>query len=332
MADAEPLGQWTQRLDVVIRGHRIDHDSEAECHLANVINSFHNVEIASFAMTFSPRDHFSRMPTSILIALQRSASSLRVLDWSTNVLGPQVPDIVELLKRSPQLRILHLPYFLWFNTSLPEFNFSSLNTLALPLPPSLDSYPPEGDLQRARVSLREVILTVESIEPVVNSWREFMFCYGVSITSVHLHDAIFFSTEVRVRDAIFSECLDVYLDMVNRCCPNLRKLTLSLRSLLVMSLADLHLPPIECLVLIVLAPQRRSAYRNLLLSLATLKDRTPSLRVVQFLDFRNVECLPKLHSRTVTRALERDLAGCKLRIEDHEGNLLLDGIKDRGHV
>ncbi|KAI6094801.1 hypothetical protein EDD16DRAFT_1733607 [Pisolithus croceorrhizus] len=112
-------------------------------------------------------------------------------------------------------------------------------------------------------------------------WSEFMSCYGVSIPSVQL------------RDAIRAGSLNDYLDMVNRWYPNLRKLTLSFRSL---------------------APPTRRVPGAYLVA-------TPP-EVVQFLDFRNVQWLLTRNSRAVIRALKRNHAGSGFRVEDHEGNLM----------
>lgn len=320
MSEADLLGRWTRRLDVSIRGLHAGLSSEAAHYLVKIINNLHNLEIVSFEFIPSSSHHLDVTSKNIHNALRKSASSLRVLDWTTNLIEMDTIQLTELLRKSHQLRILHFPNLILFDTESLESILSSVNTLALLHLPGLRSYPTKDDLENAYISLREVILNAEIMSSYyVPAWSKFMSCYGVSITSVQL------------RDVTLAGPLNDYLDMVNCWCPNLRKLTLAFRTLLYIRIDNLHFPPVEYLGLIWQQPHPRWTYKFLLWSLTTIKNRIPSLQVVQFLDFRNVQWLLTQNSRTVIRALKRNPARSGFRVEDHEGNSMSELISIRGY-
>ncbi|KAI6107312.1 hypothetical protein EV401DRAFT_1830372, partial [Pisolithus croceorrhizus] len=106
MTEAEPLGRWTRRLDVAIRGLR-GLPSEAEHYLAKIINNLHNLESVSFEFTSSSSHHRDVISKNIYNTLRNSASSLRVFDWTTNLIEVEAIQLTELLTRSHQLHISH---------------------------------------------------------------------------------------------------------------------------------------------------------------------------------------------------------------------------------
>ena len=110
--------------------------------------------------------------------------------------------------------------------------------------------------------------------------------------------------------------------MINRTCPNLRRITLSIHKFSHLPLNGFFLPPVEYLGVSAEAPQQpRSDYWNLFMILASVRDTVPTLRVVQFINPRNVDALLTQHTKLVVRALEL-LAGSRFRVECHDGTLL----------
>ncbi|KAI6009510.1 hypothetical protein F5J12DRAFT_891610 [Pisolithus orientalis] len=307
VAGAEPLGRWTQRLDVVIRDHLTRADTEADYYLADIIKCLPNIAIVSFAMTFIPGNVLPTPLFGIVDALRYSASSIRILDWTTPA-KPAVSELVELLKSLPRLHTFHCPYLSWGNEKFPTSILSSVNTLALTFGPPLA----EIDAENTSISLRKIILDTRWD---VGLWEEFMDIYGTFLTSIHFDCNN------------FTRNLTDYLDMVNRQCPNLLQMTICVEEFSSISFVDSPLPSVGYLGLMSQKFQEtRSGYRKLFSSLAILNAVVPTLRVVQLLDCHNVQCLLTRHSRVVTRALEHELAGSNFRIVDHEGNLLSDSL------
>ncbi|KAI6123169.1 hypothetical protein EDD16DRAFT_1725320 [Pisolithus croceorrhizus] len=309
VAGAEPLGQWTQRLDVAVRDRSARPDMDAQ-HCANLVKRLPNLAIVSIRMLFA----VAPLPLfGILNALRYSASSIRVLDWTPEPLSYQSSEIVELLWSLPRLHTLHCPQLRWGREYFPTSILSSLNTLSLTFGPRLEKNRlTEGDPEQTCINLRKVVL--DSLRSI-DVWEDFMSCYGTSITSVQI---LAFSSTLR---------LNQYLDMVKRLCPNLLQMTILADVFSWMSFVDSLLPPVEYLGLIARAFQgTRTAYRRLFSCLAILKDRVPTLRVIQFLDRHNVQCLLTRHSQVVLHALEHEFAGSDLTIVDHEGNLLSERL------
>jgi len=306
IAGVHHLGSWTQRLDVVI----IDgFDADGE-RLADIIRYLPSLAIASFVAAFTASVN-TFMPLSVLHALRGNASSLRVLDWTTDRLRPQPSQLAELLKQLPHLQILNCPGLGWANGIIPNCLASSVSTLALnwlAIPSGrsdlVDS--PEGP-----VSLREVIFDIEWSDQ--NLWREFMLHYGRFLISVQL----------RAHDGVPLSALDAFLDIVNPSCPNLRRITISTATFSHIPVNGLSLPPVEYLGLRANArQQRRSAYRHLFSILALLNGNAPKLRVIQLIDHYNVNNLLTSHLKVAVHALEQNLAGSTFRVEDHNGCLL----------
>ena len=288
------LGSWTQRLDVVIHDRSIDFEGECE-YLADIIRSSSNLAIVSFAITSKSYDSIP-IPPSIIFALRSSASSLRVLDWSTNGLFP-VPILLEaVLKEAPHLHILNCRILSWENGFVPTHALSSVHTLIVQ---SLWDITPKHygpvDTGETPINLREVVLGVDILR--LDLWREFMCRYGIHLTTV----------QIRLAHQ-YGRTLIPFLDVINGSCSNLRRITLSVIKFSHVSLAGFALPPVEYFGVSAEAHQQpRSDYRHLFTILAFVKDTVPTLRVVRLTDPRNVDALLTQHSKVAVRAIDQQL-------------------------
>ncbi|KAF9239113.1 hypothetical protein BU15DRAFT_47100 [Melanogaster broomeanus] len=304
-----PLGACAQRLDVAIRDHAVYPEAEFDS-LARVIACLPNLTIVSFAPT-STYCGFG-IPDSILDALQCSASSLRVLDWTNNPLEPSTRSLAELLSKCEQLRILNCPRLQWSKaTQKPTIpTVVTLRLHSLDSPPS--PVPNEHDVQTSEnipTALRELSFDTHGN---LDHWRDFIYYYGSRLTSIQLH--------IPCTHCVIT---DRYLQLITGACPNLRRITLSLDQLSCLAHCNLLLPPVEYFGVRASNFQSRKAdYQNLFTLLGELKTTTPSLRVVQLTEPHNVNCLLKSHPKLATRAIKQLLEGNPFRIEDQDGNLL----------
>ena len=316
IAGVQHLGSWTQRLDVVIRDRPIDDPNADAERLADIIGYLPNLAIFSSAIA-SVAYANTFMPLRVLHALEGIASPLRVLDWSTDGLRPQLPQLEKLLKQLPHLQILSCPGLAWANGIIPRDSFSSVSTLGLKWLVKPIGHIDSVDLPDECVSLREVIFEVGwwAQDP----WREFTSHYGRFLVSVQL----------RAHDDVHPSTLATFLDIVNSFCPNLRRITISAATFSHIPVNGLSLPPVEYLGLRADArQQRRPAYQHLFSVLAVLASNAPKLRVVQIIDRRNVENLLTSHSKMAVRAFDHKLAGSVFRVEDHDGYLLSGSFTD----
>jgi len=304
------LGSWTQRLDVVIRDRSIDFDAECEC-LVVIIRSLPNLAIVSFAITSVSYKNTS-MPFGIFDALRCNASSLRVLDWSTNGLFPDLALLEALLLREvPHLHILNCPALSWKNGFMPTHALSSVHTLIVYSLFATPNHSGPVDTGLTPTNLREVILDSEMLR--CRSGREFMRRYGIHLTTVQIRQAYH-----------NGRTLNTSLGVINRSCPNLRRITLSVIRFSLVSLEGFSLPPVEYFGVSAEAHQQpRSDYWQLFMILASIRDTVPTLRVVQLIDPRNVGALLTRHSKVAVRALDQQLAGSTFRVECHDGTLLI---------
>ncbi|KIK19543.1 hypothetical protein PISMIDRAFT_623018 [Pisolithus microcarpus 441] len=311
IAGAEPLGQWTQRLDVAIRDNPVRRDVDVQ-YCVNLVTCLPNLAIFSIRML----DVAVPAPLpGILNALRNSASSIRVLDWNTSPHTPQPCAFVELVRSLPRLHTFRCAYRRWDRVYFPTSILSSLNTLVLNRGPDRleKDRLTESDSEQTHINLRKVVL---DLYWSVDSWEEFMSSYGTFITSVQI--LAFRSTTREINN---------FLDLVNRLCPHILQMTILVDVFSCMSFVDSLLPPVEYLGFMSRKFQEtRAAYRRLFSNLAIFKDRVPTLRVIQFLDFHNVQCLITRHSQVVLHALKHEFAGSNLRIVDHEGNLLSERL------
>ncbi|KAI5987468.1 hypothetical protein EDD15DRAFT_2372201 [Pisolithus albus] len=311
VAGAEPLGQWTQRLDVAIRDNPVRQDVDVQYYI-NLFTRLPNLAIFSIRMLDVPP------PTSlsgIFNALRCSASSMRVLDWNTSPHTHEQCAFAELVRSLPRLHTFHCAYQWWSKMHFPTSILSSVNTLVLNRGPhelEKDRLT-ESDSEQTHITLRKVVF--DSFFSV-HAWEEFMSSYGTFITSVQI--LAFRST---TRD------INNYLGMVNRLCPHVLQMTILVDVFSCMSFVDSLLPPVEYLGFMSRKFQEtRAAYRRLFSNLAIFKDRVPTLRVIQFLDSHNVQCLITRHSQVALHALKHEFAGSNVRILDHEGNPLSERL------
>ncbi|KIK24475.1 hypothetical protein PISMIDRAFT_23199 [Pisolithus microcarpus 441] len=123
-----------------------------------------------------------------------------------------------------------------------------------------------------------------------------------------------------------------HLATIKQSCPNIRRLTLSLIKFSYLTRDTLSLPPIEYLGLSMFgAFHNKMESESLFSALAILKDTLPTLRVVQLTYPHNVDRLLTAYNEVAIEALEKNLAQCPFRIEDHDGNLLLERLKAVGY-
>ncbi|KAI5987478.1 hypothetical protein EDD15DRAFT_2372209 [Pisolithus albus] len=308
---AEPLGQWTQRLDVAIRDNPVRQDVDVRYYI-NLVTRLPNLAIFSIRM----RDVVAPAPLpGILNALRYSASSIRVLDWNTSTYAPRPCAFVEWVRSLPRLHTFHCPYEKWDSVYFPTSILSSLNTLVLRRGPGRlkKDRLTESDSEQTHINLRKVAV---DLYWGLDSWEEFMSSYGTYITSVQI--LAFRSTTLEINN---------FLDVVNRLCPHVLQMTILVEVFSCMSFVDSLLPPVEYLGFMSQKFQEtRAAYRRLFSQLAIFKDKVPTLRVIQFLDSHNVQCLITRHSQVALHALKHEFAGSNLRILDHEGNLLSERL------
>ncbi|KAI6004929.1 hypothetical protein EDD15DRAFT_2444525 [Pisolithus albus] len=310
---AKPLGWWTERLDVEIRGSAADGER-----LVDVIMCLPNLAIVHLDFRISLSIFlYEPIMRSIPNALRHAASTLRVLDWSTRLLDPAtLLGLQELLAELPQLCILCCQYMPWMDGVIPQNILSSITTFAVKeMFITEGGIPGECRLGDRRVNLREVIIDAGWYG--LESWSRFMCLYGTFLSSVHL-----------TMSGFSSEALFHHLAIIKQSCPNIRRLTLSLTDFSYLTRETLTLPPIEYLgVNMVEACHSKMEPESLFSALAIFKDTVPTLRVVQLTHPDNVDRLLTVYQEVAIGALETDLAECPFRIEDHDGNLLLERLK-----
>ncbi|KAF9228867.1 hypothetical protein BS17DRAFT_772611 [Gyrodon lividus] len=302
-----PVGACTQRLDVAIRDHAVNPGAEFDS-LAGVITCLPNLAIISFTIT-SNYSGFE-MPDSVLGALQCSASSLRVFDWSTARLAPSTRRLSELLAKCAQLRILHCPQLKWSKALKPRNIVPTVEMLRLhALNPPFSLASDKDDIQDSEdnpTALRELIIDTHRD---LGYWSDFIHYYGSRLTSIQLYTP-----------CIHSPLVNGYLELVSGACPNLRRITLSVDHFSCIAHRNLVLPPVEYFGLRASRYQSpKFEFESLFSLLAELKTTTPSLRVVQLTDHHNVNCLLRSHPKLAARAIKRHLEAGSFRIEDQDG-------------
>ncbi|KAI6095044.1 hypothetical protein EDD16DRAFT_784423 [Pisolithus croceorrhizus] len=308
VAGVEPLGLWTQRVDIVFD----DTSTVDEESLAGIFGFLPN--LAVFSGTFSSTDSITCLQPTV-IALLDCAPSLRVFDWSIsddNALEPRIVRRFEaLVKDLPQLHTLNFPSLLQLaDGTITNSTLTSVHTLCLRDLVREVRWREEED--RIRLNLRELVLYAPPRWQEL-SWRGFFRHYGPYFTSVQL------------RAISDPGLIPVYLPVVNQMCPNLRRLTLfvpSFSDIPIWGTPASGIPPIEYLGLSVRRLQCRSMYETLFSCLAALKEELPTLHVVQLLDRQTVEDLLKYNLPLVSHAVEQGLIGDAFRLVDHDGNLL----------
>ncbi|KIJ12546.1 hypothetical protein PAXINDRAFT_171091 [Paxillus involutus ATCC 200175] len=316
LVGTRPLGDCTERLDVAIRDHAVDRSAEFDS-LAGVITCLPNLAIISFAIASSYAGY--EMPDSILDALQCSASSLRVVDWSNIRLKPSAKRLSELLAACPQLRILNCPQLPWSKALIPRDIIPAVTMLRLLAldPPAFLPAPHEDNAQGHNLgdiptTLRELIIDTHKD---MDHWRDFLVHYGRRLLSIQLH----------------TPCIHLFMSMGT--CNLLHGLAPTCVHFSCIAYRNLAFPPVEYFGVRASRYQSpRCDFEGLFALLAELKTTTPSLRVVQLTDPHNVKCLLRSHSKLAVRAIKRHLETPSFRIEDQDGNLLADRLKALGHM
>lgn len=308
------LGSWAQRLDVVFDDESIDPEAECE-YLADIIRSLPNLAIASFAVA-SDDYEYELMRPNIIHALLCSASSLRVLDWSSYGLFPEIDQLEGvLLKGIPHLHILKSHVLSWKDGFVPTHALSSVHTLIVESFHDTPDHFGPIDTGEAPTNLREVVLSVDVFRP--HLWRAFMGRYGTYLTSVQIRQAHH-----------IGRSLNAFLGMIDGSCPNLRRISVSVTNFSYIFLDGFSLPPVEYFgVSAEVDQQDQSDYSHLFTVLAFVRDTAPTVRVVQLIDPRNVDALLTQHSTLAVHALDQQLAGSTFRVECHDGILLTEKLK-----
>ncbi|KAI6017451.1 hypothetical protein EDC04DRAFT_481476 [Pisolithus marmoratus] len=308
---AGPLGWWAERLDVVSLGAGIDEER-----LADIIMCLPNLTVVSLDIEPSPQEQLTLH--SIRNALRHVASSLHVLDWSTEPSDNNPETLLEerqLFVEMPRLRILRSRYMPWTDGLIPYSILASVTTFAVErmLITAEDTSDWSG-LEERQVCLREVVIDISWYD--FESWAIFMGLYGVFLHSVHLTYCD------NYQNRFFR-----YLAMIKQSCPNVRRLTLSMTTFRNLTDDVLSLPPIEYLGLSMWEGLHTEMESEIFFSvLVTLRDTIPTLRVVQLTNPVNVAHLLTDHCRITIKAMG-NLVECAFRVEDHDGDLLSDRLK-----
>jgi hypothetical protein len=318
LVGTRPLGEHTQRLDIAIRDRtNVDFDS-----LAALITCMPHLAIVSFA---TPTGNYAStdIPNNILDALQRSAASLRVLDWSSTRLEPSASQIVDLLAKCTQLRVLNCPRLVWSKELQHGGIPPTVTTLRLHavipvrIATAYNHLLPHFDLNAVRrpgpTALQELIL---DLGLDLRHWEDLLHVYSDQLVSVQLYVPSFYSINV-----------DGHLQLLTRTCPRLHRLTITLDRFSSFISPLLVFPSIAYLGLRTTRPQSpKPDFERLFALLEQLRSSVPSLQVVQLLNEHNVQCLLKTHTKLAVRALQPSIEAAPFRVEDKEG-LLLTGSR-----
>lgn len=295
-----PLGSYTERLDIAMRdNYRSNSDEDLDL-LAEVIRHLQNLAVVSVDVTAS-RYISSDMPDIVMDALTCAGSSLKIIDWAAPCLLPRYRSLQNLVNTT-QLHILQCPFQLPGPTD-PMDNCipSSCITLAITSDHILNQMS-----STQLPALRELIYPLRMPGPPLNRFLE---KHGRKLTSVHLS----WSTPIGSRDQ---------LNLLATHCPNLRRLTITLTFWGLLDTCIIEPVPIEFLYLCCWKNQSSTnTYKVTFATLARLKDVMPTLRIIRFTHYLNVNELLKNHRKALLPALEL-LSGIDVRLEDHEGRLL----------
>ncbi|KAF8129228.1 hypothetical protein EV363DRAFT_1338150 [Boletus edulis] len=318
-----PLGEYTQRLDIAIRDHAENAQAELDS-LAALIMCMHHLAIVSFSITsnYAPSD----LPSNILDALQHSAASLRVLDWSSTRLEPSASRIVDLLAKCTQLRILNCPRLVWSKElehgCIPP-TVTTLRLHALIPVQIVSAYKhllPHFDPNTVRcpgpTALQELIL---DLNRDLYHWKAFLHVYSDQLVSIQLYVPTLYSINV-----------DGHLQLLARTCPRLRRLTITSDRFSSFIRPHPHpiFPSIAYLGLRATRTQSpRPDFETLFALLLELRSSVPSLQVVQLLNEHNLQCLLKTHTKFAVRALQPFMDASPFRVEDRDGVLLTDRLR-----
>ncbi|KAH0830179.1 hypothetical protein J3R83DRAFT_1532 [Lanmaoa asiatica] len=312
-----PLGEYTERLDIVIRDYSENPDADLDS-LTTLITCMPHLAIVSFAMVpnyFTGTD----LPNNVLHALQYSAASLRVLDWSTTCPEQSASRFVDLLAKCTQLRVLNCPLLVWSRElqhgGVP-LTVTTLRVRAL-IPVQIvtnyhhSDFDPDMRRHPGPSALQELVL---DLNRDLYHWEDLLNVYSAQLVSVQLYVSGFCSSDV-----------DAHLQLLARVCPDLRRLTIISWRFSPFIRPNFVFPSITCLRLRATRMQLpKPDFEMLFAFLEELKSSVPSLQVVQLVDEYNVQCLLKTHNKFAVRALQPFMEAAPFRIED-KGGVLLTG-------
>ncbi|KAG8217133.1 hypothetical protein J3R82DRAFT_5190 [Butyriboletus roseoflavus] len=314
-----PLGEYTQRLDIAIRDHSENVDSEFES-LAALITCMPHLAIVSFVIT--PNYYVGYrvdLPNNILDALHYSAASLRVLDWSSTRLEPSASRIMNLLAKCTQLRVLKCPRLVWskdlqhggipltvstihLHAIIPIQIATAYNNL-------LPCFDPNASRHPGPSALQELIL---DLNRDIYHWKDLLEVYSSQLVSVHFYVSTLYTSDV-----------NGHLQLLAQVCPSLRRLTITSERFSSFIRPHLVFPSITYLGLRTTRAQSpKPDFETLFAFLEELRSSVPSLQVVQLVNEQNVQCLLRTHTKFAVRALQPFLEDAPFRIEDREGVLL----------
>jgi hypothetical protein len=271
--------------------------------LAEAIQCLPNLTIVMFSVR-APRYVEYPMPTSIMQALADVCGpTLRVVDFSESVLHPFRHDWRTLLKATHHLRVLCGPETTIISSqTLPLADLPvlpELTALALASPNSKEYLTSENHFP----SLREFEFHYY-LPPLWDTWAGALGVFGHNLTMVHLNFNI------------AAGYLQGEMNVLSQHCPNLARLTLSLK-VWEQFIDGLSLPSVPYLALRCWQYQAQSLrYRWLFASLSTLSG--PSLQRVRLCDHHNVTDLRVRHAKVLAQGLEQ-ISHCTFQLEDHEG-------------
>lgn len=307
LVGARPLGEYTQRLDIAIRDHAENADAESDS-VATLLAYIPHLAVVSFAITVSYAG--DDLADNILKALQHSASSLRVLDWSSFRLQPPPFRIVDLLAKCTQLRVLNYPRLIWSK----ELEYGgippTLTTLRLrALIPARIATSYNIVRRPGPTGLQELIL---DLNRDLHYWEDLLNIYSDQLVSVQFYVPSHLPINI-----------DSHLQLLTRTCPRLPRLTLTSECLCSLICPNPVFPPITYLGLRATRTQMlKTDFEKLFKFLEGLRSIVPSLKVVQLLNEHNVQCLFKAHTKFAVRALQPFVVASPFRVEDGDGVLL----------
>ncbi|KAJ8581644.1 hypothetical protein M405DRAFT_832110 [Rhizopogon salebrosus TDB-379] len=300
----QPLGSYTERLDIAIRDHRHAHRDEDLELLAEVIRHLRNLAVVSVDVIAS--QYFSsEMPDTVMDALTSVSPSLKIIDWAAPRLLPRARSLKNLVTAT-QLHILHYPYPL---TGPPDpvddCALSSCTTLTVTADHMFDQMP-----STQLPALRELRHSAQA-----SHLGQFLEKHGKNLTSVQLS---WFTLVYGFSDEI---------DLLAMHCPNLRRLTVTLDSWRLLDAEIFELTPMEYLGLDCWENQSSTkTYKIVFATLARLKAIKPTLRIIRFVNYLNANELWNNHRKALRPALEL-FGKSNVRLEDHEGRLFSDRLR-----
>lgn len=313
----QPLGEFTQRLDIAIRDRAENVGAEFDS-LATLIRCMPHLAIVSFAIApnYSTR---TILPNDILDALHHSAASLRVLDWSSTQPEPSVFRIVDLLAKCTQLRVLNCPRLLWSKELQHDGIPLTVTTLHLraitpvQIATAYNCLPPQFNLDATRCpgpsALQELMLHLNKDS---GHWKDLLEVYSTQLVSVQLYISGPHAIDIQG-----------HFQLLALLCPRLRRLTIVSDRFPFFTHPHLVFPSIAYLGLRVIQPQSPKAdFETLFDLLEELRSSVPSLEVVRLTNEQSVQCLLRTHTKFVVRALRPFMEAKPFRIEDSEGVLL----------